>query len=121
MFIGLIGGLAALALASAWVANLLRRRHLVYVVTSERVIVQYGFLGVRIDTIDLDHVGAITAAADWIDRWLALKSIVLVVPGQRFSYWHRIPLANAVALWGIDAQDPALSQLLNVWLPRPRH
>ena len=118
--LGGLGALVALAVVGLWVSTALRRRHLVYVVTNERVIVQDGVLGVRLDTIDLDHVVAITAVADWVSRWFRLKSIVLVVPGQRFSPWHRIPLANAVTLWGIDAQDPALSQLLNVWLPRQR-
>jgi hypothetical protein len=29
-------------------------------------------------------------------------------------------LANAIELWGLPENDPALSQLLNVWLPRSR-
>ena len=60
------------------------------------------------------------AQADWIDRMFGLKSIALTVPGQRSSLWHRVPLANAVTLWGVESQDPALSQLLNVWLPRTK-
>ena len=102
-------------------ANALGRRNLVYVATNERVVVQDGALRLRIDTIDLDHVVSVTAEADLIDRWFGLKSISVIVPGQRYSYWHKAPLANAVSMWGIDAHDPALSQLLNVWLPRQRH
>lgn len=103
-----------------WIANGLRRRHLVYVVTNERVVVQDGHLGIRLDTIDLDHVVSITAQAGLIERWFGLKSIAVTVPGQRVSQWKQHALANALVLWGIDAQDPALSQLLNVWLPRQR-
>jgi len=29
-------------------------------------------------------------------------------------------LANAIELWGLPENDPTLSQLLNVWLPRSR-
>lgn len=114
------GTLAALLLLAQWVANTLRRRTLIYIVTTERVVVQDGMLTLRLDTIDLDHVVSITAHADVIDRLYWLKSIALTVPGQRSSFWYRVPLANAVMMWGIEAQDPALSQLLNVWLPRAR-
>lgn len=102
-------------------ANALRRRHLVYVVTNERVVVQDGYLGLRLDTIDLDHVVSITAKAGMVERWFGLKSISVTVPGQKAAIWQRgVMLANAIELWGLPAQDPALSQLLNAWLPRPR-
>ncbi len=99
----------------------LRRRHLAYVVTNERVVVQDGYLGIRVGTIDLDHVVSITAKAGLVERWFGVKSVSVTVPGQKAAIWQRgAMLANAIELWGLPAQDPALSQLLNVWLPRSR-
>ncbi|MBL0027971.1 MAG: PH domain-containing protein [Rhodanobacteraceae bacterium] len=114
------GGFGVVAIGSG-LALLLRRRHLVYVVTNERVVVQDGYLGIRLDTIDLDHVVSITAKADWIDRWCRIKSVSVTVPGQKAAILPRgAMLANAIELWGLPENDPALSQLLNVWLPRSR-
>ncbi|MBI2397855.1 MAG: PH domain-containing protein [Xanthomonadales bacterium] len=111
----------AAALLVQWIANVLRRRHLVYIVTNERVVVQDGYLGIRLDTIDLDHVVSITAKAGLVERWFGVKSVSVTVPGQKAAIWQRgVMLANAIELWGLPAQDPALSQLLNVWLPRSR-
>lgn len=102
-------------------ALLLRRHHLVYVVTNERVVVQDGYLGIRLDTIDLDHVVSITAKASLVEGWFGVKSVSVTVPGQKAGIWHRgVMLANSVELWGLPAQDPALSQLLNAWLPRQK-
>lgn len=109
------------ALLLQWSANALRRRHLVYIVTNERVVVQDGYLGIRLDTIDLDHVVSITAKAGLVERWFGVKSVSVTVPGQKAAIWQNgVMLANSIELWGLPAQDPALSQLLNVWLPRSR-
>lgn len=114
-------GLLALVVLGQSLANALRRRHLVYIVTNERVVVQDGYLGIRLDTIDLDHVVSITAKAGLVERWFGVKSVSVTVPGQKAAIWQRgAMLANAIELWGLPAQDPALSQLLNVWLPRSR-
>lgn len=110
-----------LAVALQALANALRRRHLVYVVSNERVVVQDGHLAIRLDTIDLDHVVSITARASLIERWFGVKSVSVTVPGQKTAVWQRgVMLANAIELWGLPARDPALSQLLNAWLPRTR-
>lgn len=117
--LGMAAGVFSMLAFFAKVLSLVRLRSAWYVVTSERICIQTGWLHLSLVTVDLDKVVSLRASSSWLERRFQLHSIEVVHAGSRTAPGlPRALMSDAYTISHVPLSLDILGTAANAWLPR---
>ena len=125
MFLSVAGFVAGLFFVPYGLASffyIFRARCAEYLITTERICIQTGWINKQLVIIDFDKVISFQATASWMERLFGLHSIGIIHAGsggvQRpTAFWMTLGISPN-AMTGLPIEEDVFSKMNKEWLPR---